>query len=350
MGEATLRLLLEEALATSQHLHLIWQGGEPALMGRGFFAKALELGRELAGPDQSVSHALQTSGTGLDPSWAPILLDGEILVGLSIDGHREVHERWRGPSWQRARDTAAWMLEAGVAVNALSVVVRGEEDSAAERYAALRDLGLAHLQFLPAVDRDPNQPGLAAPTAVDPWAWGGFLLDLWKAWWPERHEVSVRNFDELLASYVAAPPVSCASAERCGCYLVVEHDGSLHRCAFLVDAADPVGVLGQRPLIEVLGSPRQRALGESKAQLPEDCVTCAWRPRCHGGCPYHRHDQTTHLCGSTRRVLDELDPQLRALARSLRGPYQGLRRNEPCPCGSGLRYKRCCATLPTPGR
>ncbi len=350
MSEETLRLLTGQALSSARRVTFVWQGGEPALMGRAFYERAVQLQQELAGPGQVVQNALQTSGVGMGPGWIELLREGDFLVGLSIDGDQALHEASRGPSWERAVETARWMFEAAIPVNALSVVAAGGEHSARQRYTALRELGFEHLQFLPVVDPDPEDAGRPGPSSVDPKAWAAFLLELWEAWWPEHRKVSVRNFDELLASYVGAPPVTCTTAERCGSYLVVEHDGGLHRCDFLVDPAHPIAQLGQRPLPEVLRSPAQRALGDTKAALPEPCQSCTWRPRCHGGCPYHRYGPSglSHLCEAYRGVLEGLDPKLRQLARQIR-PARPTRRNEPCPCGSGLKFKRCCATLPASG-
>ena len=77
------------------HVTLAWQGGEPTLMGLDFFrrARAAEEGRVPAG--MAVERTLQTNGVLLDDEWCAFLAENDYLVGLSIDGPRELHDAYR---------------------------------------------------------------------------------------------------------------------------------------------------------------------------------------------------------------------------------------------------------------
>jgi len=48
---------------------IAWQGGEPTLMGVGFFRRAVELAEECRRPGQRLQHTIQTNGTLIDDDW-----------------------------------------------------------------------------------------------------------------------------------------------------------------------------------------------------------------------------------------------------------------------------------------
>src|SRR2546425_6247233 len=75
-------------------INFAWQGGEPTLLGVRFFQRVVELQAKYAG-DRRIWNALQTNGTLLDNEWCAFLKEHDFLVGLSIDGPRELHDAYR---------------------------------------------------------------------------------------------------------------------------------------------------------------------------------------------------------------------------------------------------------------
>ena len=72
-----------------------WQGGEPTLLGLEFFQKVVELEQKYKKPYQRIENDLQTNGTLLNEEWGVFLKQHGFLVGLSIDGPRELHAVYR---------------------------------------------------------------------------------------------------------------------------------------------------------------------------------------------------------------------------------------------------------------
>jgi uncharacterized protein len=117
----------------------------------------------------------------------------------------------------------------------------------------------------------------------------------------------------------------------------------------------------------MLESPAQREFGRAKWDaLPRYCRECKVLPMCNGGCPKDRFIQTpdgeeglNYLCAGLKRFFTYSRPYLSKLAFLWRAgqPFERMMqlvqaedsrsvpttgRNDPCPCGSGRKYKKCC--------
>ncbi len=304
-----------------------WQGGEPTLPGVPFYEKAVAW-QEKYGTGKKVGNGLQTNGVLLDSRWATFLRRFEFLVGLSLDGPREIHDRHRQmrgglETWSTVVDRARMLLDAGVEVNALSVVTDFSSRYAGEIYQFFRELGLNHMQFIPCVEADSDDPGRAASFSVSPEKYGEFLIALFDLWLEDVRDgvaaTSIRYFDSVFHTYVGLTAPDCALAEQCGTYLVVEHNGDVFSCDFYVEPRWRVGNLLKGNLIEMLNSPRQREFGAMKAARPGLCLNCPWLRQCYGGCPKDRTcdpaDQgSMHFCTSHRMFFEHADRSLRELA------------------------------------
>jgi len=350
-----------------------WQGGEPTLMGVDFFEQAVEFQRRFGRTGQTVGNGLQTNGLLIDDRWCHFLSEAKFLVGLSIDGPEPVHDHYRvgrggQPTWDQAASAARRMLEAGVEVNALAVVNDVSARRPRETYSFLKDLGLRHMQFIPCVESDPAEANIAAPFSVSPLQFGTFLCEVFDCWINDfedgRPTTFIRWFDSVFATYVDLPPPECTLMAECGNYLVVEHNGDVFSCDFFVEPTWKLGNVFEDDLADLLNSPQQARFGRRKAELARACHECRWLAHCRGGCPKDRFGagpgaQPSYLCEGYQTFFQHADSRLRALGDDWlraqgasvaepvltdRAPAAVNRpgRNDPCPCGSGRKYKRCC--------
>jgi len=353
-----------------------WQGGEPTLMGVDFYRKAVAAQQKYGLPGQTVGNGFQTNGVLIDEEWCDLLREYNFLIGLSIDGPEHVHDKYRvtaggRPSWQKVYDSAKLMLKSDVAVNSLVVVNDYSVLYAEEIYTFLRDAGFEFLQFIPCVETDPNDRTKVAPFSVSPEQYGEFLCKIFDCWKKDfvdgRPRISVRFFDSVFHTYVGMAPPECTLLEECGCYVVIEHNGDVYSCDFFVEPKWKLGNVMTDNLLEMLNSPRQKEFGRVKSQLPQKCVECKYLIHCRGGCPKDRinNPQTEgldHFCKSHLMFFEYADADMKALAEDwmteqqqyeeeshrrveeLTGQPEQARvgRNEPCPCGSGKKYKKCC--------
>jgi uncharacterized protein len=333
MSDEVLEETIRQALA--QNIPAVsfgWQGGEPTLMGLPFFEKAVRL-QSRHGRGQSVGNGLQTNGLLLDRRWAAFLRDYQFLVGLSLDGPEHVHDAHRvrtggQPTWAEAVDRAKMLLDAGVDVNALSVVNSLSARFPDETYGFFKSLGLTYMQFIPCVETDPADPGRAADFSVSGQAYGDFLIrifDLWRSDFRDGKPTTfIRSFDSLFFLYVDREPPDCVLLPECGTYLVVEHDGGVYACDFFVEERFRLGNVLQGNLVHMLNSARQKEFGAAKADLPPLCRNCEWKRLCRGGCPKDRRRDPrdaglSHFCAGYKRFFAHADTHFKSLAKSWNG-------------------------------
>ena len=330
------------------------QGGEPTLMGLDFVRSVVVHAREVAGPRRPIEFTLQTNGTLLDDAWCEFLAAEQVLVGLSLDGPAAMHDAYRVDKQGRPthdRVVAAWELlqRHGVATNVLCSVHAANGDHGAEVYRYLRDdLGVRFIQFLPIIERVTDLTAAAAEAgwgeraserplyvqrgsgttsrSVTPGQWGRFLIEVFDDWVAnDVGEVFVPMFDTALAAWLGMPSSMCIFAERCGGAIALEHNGDVYSCDHYVEPDHLLGNVMTSTLVELVASPKQRAFGAAKADLPRQCRDCEVRFACHGECPRNRFATTVdgeaglnHLCEGYFAFFTHVDAPMRRMADLLR--------------------------------
>jgi len=198
-------------------------------------------------------------------------------------------------------------------------------------------------------------------------AFGTFLSTIFDEWLSEDiGRVKVQIFEETAATALGQEHALCIFRQTCGEIPVVEQNGDFYSCDHFVDDSHRLGNIRQTPLVELLESPVQRTFGESKRdRLPRYCQTCDVLAMCNGACPKDRflsspdgEEGLNYLCAGYKRFFTHCQPfiaQLSAVHRwhaeerqvaplHDKPAYAGAKtgRNDPCPCGSGKKYKKCC--------
>ena len=373
MSDLVLQTLVSKYMASEQPVYAFgWQGGEPALMGTEFFERVTELQKKYGRQGALVANALQTNGTLIDRRLARHLAAYRFLVGVSLDGPAPVHDLYRtrlGGQGSHA-DTVRGIrtLQAhGVELNILVLVSRANAERATEVYDYLCDNGWYFHQYIPCLELDAaNRP---LPFSLTGEQWGDFLcalFDRWTANGPGR--VWVRLFESLLARLLDRPANLCHLDHDCRHYFVVEHNGDVYPCDFFVRQELRLGNLLQHDWDELARSPVYQRFGPAKRDRDPACAACEYLLLCAGDCLKHRAfpdplaggRRLSHLCSGWKHFFAHALPWLRRMADEMRateqaaGSADGGRpktaptarepgRNDPCPCGSGKKYKRCCA-------
>jgi uncharacterized protein len=396
MARETLERSIEQYLAAQPpgDVTFAWQGGEPTLLGLPFFELAVELQRQHRPPGRRIVNTIQTNGTRLDDDWCRFFRRHEFLVGISLDGPRDLHDAYRVDkaghgSFDRVMAGVELLVRHGVEFNVLTAVHAANQDEPLRVYRFLRDeVGARFVQFIPIVERDDEtgfQEGRAVTArSVDALAYGAFMNAIFDEW--VRRDVGgvfVQLFDVTLGNHVGAPGGLCVFEETCGHALALEHTGDVYACDHFVEPAHHLGNLHELPLSRMIDDERQIAFGLAKRDtLPRQCRSCDVRSLCHGGCPKDRvrhtadgEDGLNYLCEGYDAFFTHTRPLMRFMAEELRHhrppanvmahaarraapagptgaasapwvmagePGTSMSRNAPCGCGSGRKHKHCC--------
>jgi len=380
---------LIEAHSRVPEVTIAWQGGEPTLMGLDFFRRSVEIAKGYLRPGQRAAYTIQTNGTRLDDEWADFFKENDFLVGISIDGPRDLHDAYRVDkggkgSFDRVMRGLRFLQDAGAQWNALTTVHAANGEHGREVYCFLRDeCGAKFVQFIPIIERVAE----AEADGTVPWTswrdrplyeqeghvvtgrsiggaqYGRFLVDVFEEW--VRSDVGtvyVQMFDVALANWVGERPGLCIHSETCGLALALEHTGDLYSCDHFVEPRHKLGNIQTTHMLELVMSDQQRQFGLDKREtLPRYCLECDVRFACHGGCPKDRFITTpdgdpglNYLCPGFKGFFHHIDQPMRTMSALLRrgeAPADIMElyrtkdsrrgRNDLCTCGSGRKWKRC---------
>jgi uncharacterized protein len=352
--ETYLRQMIESQ--AEPHVTIAWQGGEPTMMGAGFFRHAFELVDRLKPPGMQVEHTIQTNGTLLDDEFCDLFSERGVLVGLSMDGPPAMHDAYRvdkggKPTHERVLAAARLMQQREVEFNILCTVHDANADHPLEVYRYFRDVvGARYLQLIPIVERATQETlatanagwgshratdrpvyqvegSLVTERTVTAERWGNFLISVFDEWIQrDVGTVFVNMFDAALASWLGIQPAMCIFAERCGNALALEHTGDLYSCDHYVEPDYLLGNIRETHMLEMVASPRQRAFGNAKHDsLPRYCLECPVRFACHGECPRNRFIETpdgqpglNFLCAGYKSFFQHIDRPMTVMADLLR--------------------------------
>lgn len=343
-----------------------WQGGEPTLLGIEFFRKVVEFEEKYAG-GKKINNVFQTNGVLLNDSWGEFFAENNFLLGLSIDGPRELHDCYRvnkggKPTFDSVMAGIGYLKKHGVEFNTLTVVNRRTSYHPLDVYRFLREVGSGYMQFIPIVERVASAPGpdglhLIAPTwqssaEVSQWSvealqFGKFLCAIFDEW--VRRDVGryfVQVFDVALESWYGMPQGLCVFRETCGGALAIEHNGDLYSCDHFVYPENKLGNIMESPLQSLVGSVQQRRFGVDKRNsLPRYCRECEVRFACNGECPKHRFLKTpdgepglNYLCAGYKLFFNHVGPYMEFMASELQNggaPANVMTWQPPTAAGEG---------------
>lgn len=331
-------------------VEFVWQGGEPTLLGIDFFRRVAEIQRMFSGV-KTIANSLQTNGTLLTDEWCVFLKKHNFMVGISLDGPKAVHDRYRRN--RKGQGTFAQVMSGlrllqkhKVDYNVLAAVARETAKRPLEVYRFFKDEGVEFIQFSPVVERMPDavsrQRGLrlAGPATLDrqeqqievtPWTvvpeeYGDFLIAIYEEW--VRNDVGkvfVMNFEWALNAWIGNPSPVCIYAKQCGRSVVLEHNGDVYACDHCVYPEYKIGNISTDNLLQMVEKSVKSGFGVTKeTALPRWCRECEVLAACRGGCPKHRFEMSYYnepglhyLCAGYKKFFLHIRKYLQALTQLL---------------------------------
>jgi uncharacterized protein len=380
----------------TQEVTVAWQGGEPTLMGVDFYRRAIEVQNKHRRPGMTFENTMQTNGTLLNDEWCEFFKEHNFLIGISIDGPRELHDAYRvnnggHGTFDKVMRGLRLLQKHEVEYNVLTTVNRINADYPLEVYRFHRDeVGTDWIQFIPVVERI-NDQGLAlyqegtmvSDRSVQPEQFGRFLTEIFDEWvWNDVGQVYVQTFEAAARNWMGlASSGMCVFNETCGHGLALEHNGDLYSRDHFVEPNYRLGNIADTDIIELVASDRQYQFGQDKLDtLPQQCLDCEVRFACHGECPKNRFCEAprspeggagtttaegdpglNYLCAGWYEFFTHIDHPMNIMVSLMRAGRPAAEvmsilarealeleaavaragRNDPCPCGSGLKTKHC---------
>ncbi len=353
-----------------------WHGGEPTILGLDWFRHVVETQRKHRPAGKRITNSIQTNGVLLNEDWCRFLAEEKFGVGLSLDGPPALHDGFRrnkeGQATHRQVMRAYRLLrQQKVPVDLLCVVHAQNAGRPLEVYRFFREIEAQYISFIPLVEPQAGSPGGVSERTPAAKEFGSFLCAVFDQW--VRRDIGrviVQVFEEAARPPLGLDHSLCIFRPTCGDVPVVEHNGDFYCCDHFVDNAHRLGNIRHTPLRDLLESQEQHAFGRAKQEtLPRWCRECPVLDMCHGGCPKDRiiaapdgEPGLNYLCEGYRAFFHHCRPYLErmaALRRAGQPPetlMEQLRleeaaalpkagRNDPCPCGSGRKYKKCCLRM-----
>jgi len=393
MSDATLEAYIRQLLESHRtpKVTVAWQGGEPTLMKVDFFRRSIELVEKYRKPGQTVQHTFQTNGILLDDEWCAFFKEHNFLVGLSVDGPRELHDEYRVDRSKKGtfdKVMKGWRLlhKYGVEFNILCTVNAANEKHGRTVYRFFRDeMHAKWIQFIPIIERATEQTidvanlgwserpnrkrllytqdgNLVTKRSVGGKQYGQFLIDIFEEW--VRHDVGqvyVQLFDVTLEAYFGRHRL-CIHAPTCGYGPALEYNGDFYSCDHFVEPRFRLGNIHETHMLTMVASAQQRKFGDDKRDLlTAQCQGCEVKHLCNGGCPKDRFALSrdgepgqNYLCEGLELFFKHTRPAMQTMRQLLQrnrppsdvmaltatddakaGPYAS------CPCLSGKKFRFC---------
>jgi uncharacterized protein len=344
MSDAVLETYTRQLIEAhrTQQVTVAWQGGEPTLMGVEFYRRAIELQKKYGQPGMVFENTMQTNGTVLDDEWCRFFKENDFLIGISLDGPRELHDTYRRDkggrgTFDRVMRGLRLLQKHEVEFNVLVAVNRTNADYPLEVYRFLRnEVGTSWIQLIPVIERLTQSGGRAflqqgsrvSERSVRPEQIGRFLIAILDEW--VRYDVGriyVQTFEAAARNWLRLPSSGmCVFEETCGLGLALEHNGDLYSCDHFVEPGYRLGNIMETHMVEMVASEKQHRFGQAKRDaLPRACRQCDLLFACRGECPKNRflttqdgEDGLNYLCAGWQAFFRRANEPMQIIATLMR--------------------------------
>ncbi len=344
-------------------LPFAWQGGEPTLMGLDFYKHVVSLQKIHKKPNANITNAFQTNGILLDDNWATFFKQNGFLVGVSLDGPEDIHDKYRisgsgQGSYANVIGGIGSLRRCGAEFNTLTLISQANVNHPVEVYRFIRDkVNCSYHQYIDCVEFDDS--GKLTDFSISGRQWGDFLCTIFDEWaGNDVNRVSVRLFDSIMSVILNKKSTLCTSCQDCRNYLLVEYNGDVYPCDFYVEEKMKLGNIMEHDWADLMSSERYVAFGKRKNHWAHDCDSCQYLDFCAGDCQKNRFTRSdvssskSVLCEGWKQFYDYAMPTFKKLAKKLKNRQirahhlmssgGSIGRNDLCFCGSGKKFKKCC--------
>lgn len=329
MRPETLETLVRKGLAyADDYCCFAFQGGEPTLAGLPFFEKLIELQKQYNTKNVRIQNCIQTNAYAIDDDWAAFLAKNDFLIGVSLDGPREIHDlnrrdRTGSGTFARVMKSIRTLERHRAQFNILSVVTGNSARHIRKIYQFYKKSGFSYLQFIPCLEPLEDERG-STRTYLSPDDYAAYLCTLFDLWYEDYingRYISIRHIDNYIHLLMGHAPEACSMRGVCSVQLVVEGDGSVYPCDFYAYDEWRLGSILTDDVASLLTGDAAKAFLAPSRAVPEKCRACAYAPLCRNGCRRDRVLQdgilTNYYCEAYRRFFAHAAPRMEQVARMI---------------------------------
>ena len=327
MSDTTLKNVMRKTILHSEGFcSIAFQGGEPTLAGIDFFRKVIEHEKHFNRNHIKVNYALQTNGFNINEEWCHFFKDNNFLIGLSVDGTQDVHDKYRhsksgNATYEQIIKTAALFDQYGVDYNILTVVHREVAEHIDEIYDLYKDKGWHYQQYIACLDPLYEKPGMRE-YSLPKEQYGKFLIDLFNRWFRDlkmNQQPYIRQFENYISILLGKGAEACDQRGTCGIQYVVESDGSIYPCDFYMLDEYKLGNMNDTSIAAMDEKRKEIKFIEESIKLSQECRQCEFYGICRGGCQRSRikTDQElyqNYLCEGYKEFFKECLPSMLQIA------------------------------------
>lgn len=304
----------------SGHLFIIWHGGEPLLAGIRYFEHIIELETKYLKEGQTIKNAIQTNATLIDDEWATFFKAHDFKVGVSLDGGRESHDRFRLDYRERGSFDRVMRgikvlrrhgIEPGI-IQALThdnIVHAREDFNFFANILRIKRWGVNNFLDVNAINQKMLNQSITNKELT------AFLKTYINLWITQNDEqLQTREIENFMSGVLGKRASSCTFNGACSGYFCLEYDGKIYPCDHFSNRTEfLLGDLTSQSLLKILNGPTRLKYAEDVNTLHPDCIVCEWRQACHNGCTAHRLKGVSgkyYFCETRKTVFGYLKNKL----------------------------------------
>ena len=325
MSVDTMHTIVDKAMEYGDYeCTIAFQGGEPTLAGLDFYRDLVAYVTAHENPKKlKIHYALQTNGYLINEEWAAFLGENHFLVGVSLDGLKEIHDRYRldaagKGTYQRVISAIRLLEKHQVEYNILTVVTAATARNGQKIYNYFKKNHFGYQQYIECLDPIGEEPG-QHEYSLTPEKYGEFLKSMFDAWYLDMRSgtyVYDRYFENLMMIMAGQQPESCNMRGVCGKQWVFEADGSVYPCDFYALDQWRLGNIQENSFEEMDEKRDELGFIQWSMRQQEDCQKCRWFGLCRNGCRRNRepvtaeHTNRNYFCKSYQMFFEYAYPRL----------------------------------------
>lgn len=317
-----LKAMIDFFCCDQDDIEFIWHGGEPLLAGLDFYRKAVEFQDVWKQQGKKIANFLQTNATLITPEWTRFFVENDFLVGVSLDGPKEVHDQVRHyPNGKGSYDDVIkginLLHRAGIFNGIICGISTVNRRFPKEILNFFIEKNIKKLKF--ARVKNIGHCGDISSLVISPAQYADFMIAIFDHWLElDDPEVEIRDIQSVVNLILGGNQRECIYMGQCDQFVTIYSDGSIYGCdSFLkVDALHFGSVFDGSTVVR--SNLRLQSFRELIEERKESCHTCDWYFICKGGCTRSCYEETDsskpidEVCENLKRYFEHISIKIRS--------------------------------------